>query len=96
MTRTNEEIIKEIKEVLEERVNPAVESHGGSVDFLSFDSGVLKLQMSGACSGCAGSTSTIKYGVENMMTYFVPEVTEIISIDEENPDVAPYYPKQEN
>jgi Fe-S cluster biogenesis protein NfuA len=52
--------------------------------------------MSGACSGCAGSTSTIRFGVENMMTYFVPEVKEIISVDEVDPGVSPYYSKEEN
>lgn len=96
MSRSDEEIITEIKEVLEERINPAVEAHGGSVDFLSFEAGVLKLQMSGACSGCSGSTSTIKFGVENMMTYFVPEVKEIVSVDEVNSTVAPFYPKEES
>jgi len=91
MTRTDEEIITEIKEVLEERVNPGVAAHGGSVAFLSYQAGILELQMKGACSGCAGSTSTIKFGIENMMTYFVPEVTEIISKDDPNSTVDPYY-----
>jgi Fe-S cluster biogenesis protein NfuA len=96
MSRSNDEIIIEIKEILEERINPAVAEHGGSVDFLSFENGTLRLQMSGACSGCAGSTSTIRFGVENMMTYFVPEVKEIISVDEVDPGVSPYYSKEEN
>jgi len=93
MTRSNDEIITQIKDILETRVAPAVSHHGGFVNFLSYDDGTLKLQMAGACSGCAGSTTTIKFGVENMMRHYVPEVTEIISEDEENSTVEPYYQK---
>jgi len=93
MTRSNDEIITQIKDILETRVAPAVSHHGGFVNFLSYDDGTLKLQTAGACSGCAGSTTTIKFGVENMMRHYVPEVTEIISEDEENSTVEPYYQK---
>ncbi|MGY8865365.1 MAG: NifU family protein [Methylophagaceae bacterium] len=93
MTRSNHEIITQIKDILETRVAPAVSHHGGFVNFISYDEGILKLQMAGACSGCAGSTTTIRFGVENMMKHYVPEVTEIISEDEENSSVEPYYQK---
>ena len=93
MSRTNEEIITQVKDILESRVAPAVSHHGGFVNFLSYDNGILKLEMAGACSGCAGSTTTIKFGVENMMKHYVPEVIEIITQDEENSTVEPYYQK---
>lgn len=80
--RTNEEIIEQIKELLETRVAPAVASHGGEVNFVEYKDGVLRLQMSGACAGCAGSTATLKYGVENMMRHFVPEIQEIEAEDD--------------
>ena len=80
--RTNEEIIEQIKELLETRVAPAVASHGGEVNFVEYNNGLLKLQMSGACAGCAGSTATLKYGVENMMKHFVPEIEEIEAEDD--------------
>lgn len=91
MSRTNEEIITEVKNLLEERVAPAVASHGGFVNFVSYDNGVLKLQLAGACSGCAGSTTTIKFGVENMMKHYVPEIEEVIAEDDPNSTVDPYY-----
>lgn len=91
MTRPKDEIITQIKDILETRVAPAVSHHGGFVNFISYDDGTLKLEMAGACSGCAGSTTTIKFGIENMMKHYVPEVTEIISEDEANSTVDPYY-----
>ena len=87
--RTNEEIIEQIKELLETRVAPAVAGHGGEVNFVSYTDGLLKLQMSGACAGCAGSTATLKYGVENMMKHFIPEIQEIEAEDDEITN--PYY-----
>ena len=91
MSRTNEEIITEVKSLLEERVAPAVAGHGGFVNFVSYDNGVLKLQLSGACSGCAGSTTTIKFGVENMMKHYIPEIQEVVAEDDPNSTVDPYY-----
>ena len=81
-TRSNDEIIANIKHVLEKNVAPSVKQHGGEVSFLNYNDGNLKLMMSGACSGCAGSQATLKLGIENMMKHFVPEVKAIISEDD--------------
>jgi|TARA_R110000851_G_scaffold333450_1_gene513362 Fe-S cluster biogenesis protein NfuA len=88
--RTDETIITQIKEILEEQVKPNVAQHGGSIEFISYLDGHLQLELQGACSGCAGSTATLKYGVEQMMKHFIPEIT---SMDAENgvSDVDPYY-----
>ena len=68
--RTNEEIITQIKELIETQVKPAVANHGGNIEFVSYDEGDLLLELGGACSGCAGSMMTLKMGVENMLKHF--------------------------
>lgn len=88
--RTNEEIENHIKTVLQEYVAPAVAGHGGFVNFHSFDDGVLLLEMSGSCSGCAMSAATLKYGIENMMTEMVPEVHSVEGFDDPNFN-SPFY-----
>ena len=90
-TRSNDEIIANIKHVLEKNVAPSVKQHGGEVSFLNYNDGNLKLMMSGACSGCAGSQATLKLGIENMMKHYVPEVKEISGEDDEESTVDPYY-----
>lgn len=90
-TRSNDEIIADIKHVLEKNVKPAVLQHGGEVTFLNYNDGNLKLMMSGACSGCAGSQATLKFGIENMMKHYVPEVKEISGEDDEESTTDPYY-----
>jgi Fe-S cluster biogenesis protein NfuA len=89
--RSHEDITKSILQVLEEYVNPAVAAHGGVINFISFDSGVVLVELSGACSGCAGSTATLKHGVENMLTQLVPEVEFVESIDDPFSEVDPFY-----
>ena len=71
------ETIKQIKDLLETRVRPAVAMDGGDITFCSFESGVVTLQMKGACAGCPSSTATLKMGIENMLKHYIPEVTEV-------------------
>ncbi|MAI83326.1 MAG: hypothetical protein CMM91_05855 [Rickettsiales bacterium] len=91
MERTKEEVVKDIKDVLQKFVAPVVDQHGGVVNYVDFDNGVLKLEMSGACSGCAGSTQTLQYGIENTMKHYVKEVTTIEAQDDMNSGVDPYF-----
>lgn len=68
-----------IKKVLDEYVKPAVEMDGGAIQFHSFDNGVVKLLLQGACSGCPSSTITLKSGIENLLKSMVPEVKEVLA-----------------
>lgn len=89
--RSQETIEKNIKEVLEEYVQPAVAMHGGYINFVNFTDGHLVLELSGSCSGCAGSTMTLKFGVESMMKELVPEVTSIEAFDDPFSNADPFY-----
>ena len=71
------ETVKQIKDLLETRVRPAVAMDGGDITFCSFEDGVVTLQMKGACAGCPSSTATLKMGIENMLRHYIPEVTEV-------------------
>ena len=62
--RSTEDIIKDIKATLESKVKDNVATHGGEINFLSYDQGIVRLQMAGACSGCAMSKKTLKEGVK--------------------------------
>lgn len=73
------EIVAMIKELLETRIRPAVQDDGGDIVYIGFDpeSGVVKLKMQGACSGCPSSSVTLKSGIENMLMHYVPEVKSV-------------------
>ncbi len=75
------ETVKQIKELLDTRVRPAVAMDGGDIIYKNFKEGVVYLHMQGACAGCPSSTATLKMGIENMLKHYVPEVKEVRPID---------------
>ncbi|GFP88819.1 nifu-like protein 4 mitochondrial [Phtheirospermum japonicum] len=70
------ETVAMIKELLETRIRPAVQDDGGDIEYVGFDTdtGIVKLRMQGACSGCPSSSVTLKSGIENMLMHYVSEV----------------------
>jgi Fe-S cluster biogenesis protein NfuA len=71
------DIVKQIKELLDTRVRPAVAQDGGDITFHGFDRGIVYLHMKGACAGCPSSTLTLKMGIENLLRHYIPEVSEV-------------------
>jgi Fe-S cluster biogenesis protein NfuA len=78
------EIVKQIKELIEIKVRPAVAMDGGDIIFDSFEDGIVKLQLKGSCSGCPSSTITLKNGIENMLKHYIPEVLAVEQVFEED------------
>jgi Fe-S cluster biogenesis protein NfuA len=76
------EVVALIKELLDTRIRPAVQDDGGDISFIDFDedSGVVTVQLQGACSTCSSSKVTLKSGVENMLMHYVPEVTGVMKL----------------
>lgn len=66
---TLDDTSKNIINILEEYIKPAVESDGGNIEFKSYDATTKKVEvlLQGACSGCPSSTFTLKNGIETML-----------------------------
>lgn len=75
------DVVKQIKDLLETRVRPAVAQDGGDIVFHSFDEGIVYLRMQGACAGCPSSTMTLKNGIENMLRHYIPDVQEVRAVE---------------
>lgn len=73
----SEDVVAQIKELIETRVRPAVASDGGDIRYRGFREGVVYLAMQGACSGCPSSSATLKHGIEGLLRHYVPEVLEV-------------------
>jgi Fe-S cluster biogenesis protein NfuA len=78
----DDDVVKRIKELLENYVKPAVEMDGGAIQFKSYEDGVVNLAMQGSCSGCPSSMITLKAGIEGMMKRMIPEVREVMAVAE--------------
>lgn len=75
----DDDVVKRIKELLENYVKPAVEMDGGAIQFKNYNEGVVSLSMQGSCSGCPSSMITLKAGIEGMMKRMIPEVKEVVA-----------------
>ncbi|PQV46007.1 Fe-S cluster biogenesis protein NfuA [Jejuia pallidilutea] len=71
---------KEIVNILEEYVKPAVASDGGNIQFMGYDANEksVSVMLQGACSGCPSSTFTLKNGIENMLKQMLPGKVETV------------------
>lgn len=74
------EIVAQINDLIDTRVRPQVAGDGGDIVYRGFNKGIVFLEMQGACSGCPSSTATLKMGIESLLKYYVPEVSEVRAI----------------
>ena len=74
------EIEKQIIKVLETKIKPAVARDGGDIKFIEFKDGIVKVQLQGSCSGCPSSIITLKNGVQNLLTHYIPDVKQVEAI----------------
>lgn len=72
-----------------EPVRPYVTGHGGDVEVLSVEQGVVRVRLSGACSGCTSAAQTLRFGVEEALRENLPG---FVAMDVEPDDGAPAHP----
>ena len=73
-------MVEKIVQVIESEVRPALESHGGGIEFKSFNEadGILTVILTGMCSGCPGARVTMQNMVLDVINRSVPEVKEVV------------------
>tara|TARA_R110000796_G_scaffold35098_1_gene90416 strand:+ start:11489 stop:12391 length:903 start_codon:yes stop_codon:yes gene_type:complete len=79
-----DDISKQIIDILEEYVKPAVASDGGNILFKSYeeDTKTVNVILQGACSGCPSSTYTLKNGIETMLKNMMGDmVNEVVALN---------------
>jgi len=81
-SEVDSEIVQEIKMLLEKHIKPFVQADGGDVEFAGYQEGVVSLRMVGACASCPSSTVTAKFMIRNLLHHYIPEVTDVESLDE--------------
>lgn len=74
-------IVKKIKKIMA-KIQPYVVGHGGSINFVSWESseGRVSVSLQGACENCAMSALTLKFGLEAVFKKEIPEVREVVAV----------------
>tara|TARA_B100001093_G_C26486256_1_gene867071 strand:+ start:44 stop:622 length:579 start_codon:yes stop_codon:yes gene_type:complete len=75
-------IVEQIKNLLEEKIKPAVAQDGGDISFVKFKEGIVYLVLRGSCAGCPSSQITLKSGIENMFKYYIPEIISVEAVND--------------
>lgn len=74
------EIERQIRDILDAEIRPAVMNDGGDITLDRFENGIVYLHMRGSCSGCPSSLMTLKMGIEERLRDAIPEVSEVVPV----------------
>ncbi len=85
LVEVDEEI--EVEEALDE-IRPYIESHGGGLELLGVEEGVVHVRLSGSCNGCAGSAITLRRGVEEILREHYANFKEVVAHEPEEDETA--------
>ena len=84
-------VAERVARVLEEQINPAIASHGGSAELVAVQEGVAYLRLGGGCVGCGMVAVTLTQGIETAILQMVPEVHRIVDVTDHAAGMNPYY-----
>lgn len=80
-----------VRQVLDQRVNPAVASHGGEITLVDVDGDDVYLELGGGCQGCGMARVTLRQGVEKMLKEAIPEIGQVVDVTDHAAGANPYY-----
>lgn len=84
-------LLTRVRDLLDQRANPSIASHGGRIDVEGVEDGTVYLRMSGGCQGCAASAATLRNGVETMLRAALPAIREIVDVTDHATGTNPFY-----
>lgn len=84
------DLYEDIFDVVKQRILPNIQEDGGDMEFRGFDydNGTVFVKLTGACTSCSMSETTLKQGIESMLTYFIPEVTGVKQVFDPEEEIA--------
>jgi Fe/S biogenesis protein NfuA len=86
-------MMEKVQTLIDDTINPALAMHGGFVELVGVEDGVVSMRMAGGCQGCGAAQMTMAQGIELLIRDEIPEVTRIVDVTDhaagENPFYAP-------
>ena len=80
-----------IKQVLDERINPAVAAHGGHIALVDVQGDRVYIRLEGGCQGCGMADVTLKQGVEVEIRRVAPSIAAVLDVTDHAGGTNPYY-----
>ena len=82
---------EKIRTLLEQRINPAIASHGGVAHLVAVDGSVAQLELGGGCQGCGLAAVTLRQGIERAILEAIPEIDEVVDVTDHALGTTPFY-----
>lgn len=84
-------VAQRVMQVLEERINPSIASHGGYAELVAVEESTVYLRMGGGCQGCGMAKVTLSQGIEVAIKEAIPEITDVVDVTDHAGGSNPYY-----
>ena len=78
--------------VIDELLNPMVAAHGGHIELVDENAGVIRIRLSGGCQGCALAQVTVRQGIDAILRRQVPGVIAVVDETDHPGGDRPYFP----
>ncbi len=85
------EIRQKVQDLFDREINPALGSHGGSVELVEVKGNSVYVKLGGGCQGCASAKMTLKMGIERILRERIPEIGEVLDATDHTVGSNPYY-----
>ncbi len=84
-------LAERVQRVLDERINPGVATHGGTITLVDVRDNVVYLRMGGGCQGCGMASVTLTQGIRQVLGEAVPEIVDIQDVTDHASGADPYF-----
>jgi Fe-S cluster biogenesis protein NfuA len=88
---TNIEMMEKLQALVDDTINPALAMHGGFVELVGVEDGVVSMRMAGGCQGCGAAQATMAQGIELLIRDEIPEVRKIVDVTDHAAGENPFY-----
>lgn len=92
--RWDDPVAQRVQQVIDDKISPAVASHGGWVELLGVEGDAAIIQFGGGCQGCGMSSVTLKQGIESAILAEVPEIKRVLDGTDHAGGANPYYARR--
>jgi Fe/S biogenesis protein NfuA len=85
------DLAEQAQQLLVERINPALASHGGFAELVGVEGSTAYVTMGGGCQGCSMSAATLQEGIQKAILEAIPEITDVVDATDHQAGDNPYY-----
>ncbi|HEY2804638.1 MAG TPA: NifU family protein [Gemmatimonadales bacterium] len=87
----DDSLFDKVSMIFDTRINPQVAGHGGKVDLIDVQDGIVMLRLMGGCQGCGMADVTLRQGIEATLKQVAPEIRGIVDVTDHAHGDNPYF-----